>query len=286
MILATSLLSLCWEFVTRHPGLVLVMIGVAGEVACDWNEMSGRLARAKKLSAILLVVGLAIEFIEAAKSDLEIATLNKEAANARLETAKLEQQVAETRTNVANVDPLNQPISDISAFVEFNVRNIDPTNLTPFRFSANSSLSICETTEQARFGAGTLPFLSSERVSPFKSIDIKSSHETQGYSIRYQMNSTHGIDLETVSRITNENFLTIDVSFLPMDSEIESGFALLKINSTDRKFNILPQKAFEPDVITNLVGYKDSFKIIATFGTNNLPVNRGPHCEVSRLIGF
>lgn len=53
--------------------MLLVLIGVAGEIACDWKEMEGRLARAKRISAILLVVGLMMEFWEAAKSDNEVA---------------------------------------------------------------------------------------------------------------------------------------------------------------------------------------------------------------------
>src|ERR1035438_8162923 len=112
MILAVSSFFVCGEFVTRHPGLVLVLLGVAGEVFCDWKEMEGRLARAKRLSAILLVIGLMMEFWEAAKSDLDVARLNQEAAAARLETTELKQQMAETKTNVAKLDSRNANISD------------------------------------------------------------------------------------------------------------------------------------------------------------------------------
>ena len=73
MILASSVLSVSWEFAKRHPGILLVLIGVAGEVICDWKEMGKRLAWAKRLSAILLIMGLAVEFGEAAKSDNEVA---------------------------------------------------------------------------------------------------------------------------------------------------------------------------------------------------------------------
>ena len=97
MILATSLPSLCWEFATRHPGLMLVLIGVAGEVACDWKEMTGRLALAKKVSAMLLVIGLAIEFWESAKLDNEVANTAertaiavKEASQANARAAKFD----------------------------------------------------------------------------------------------------------------------------------------------------------------------------------------------------
>lgn len=81
-----------------------MLIGVAGEIVCDWKEMDGRLASAKRLSAILLVVGLMIEFWEAAKSDEEIAKLslqsaqlNKDAADARQQTAELQKQIERTK---------------------------------------------------------------------------------------------------------------------------------------------------------------------------------------------
>src|SRR5437867_3871593 len=82
MILAAAS-SFSWvEFVARHPGLVLVLIGVIGEVIFDWKEMEGKSAWGKRISAILLVVGLAIEFIEAAKSDREVAILTRQAGDA------------------------------------------------------------------------------------------------------------------------------------------------------------------------------------------------------------
>jgi len=69
MIFASSLLSHCWQFATRHPGIVLVLLGVVGEVVFDWKEMKGKMAWAKRLSAIVLIAGLMLEFSEAAKSD-------------------------------------------------------------------------------------------------------------------------------------------------------------------------------------------------------------------------
>jgi hypothetical protein len=95
MILASSPLSLCWEFVTRHPGLMLVLIGVAGEVACDWKEMTGRLAWAKKISAMLLVIGLAVEFWESAKLDNEVADTKERTALVESNNLVLKKQVLE-----------------------------------------------------------------------------------------------------------------------------------------------------------------------------------------------
>src|ERR1700720_2994888 len=88
MTLATSSLFVFFEFIERHPGLLLVLIGVAGEIFCDWKEMGvGRLAKAKRISAILLVIGLMMEFWEAAKSDNEIAKMNLKAEQAARDAA-------------------------------------------------------------------------------------------------------------------------------------------------------------------------------------------------------
>src|SRR5476649_2722250 len=95
MILATSSLFVCLEFIGRHPGLLLVLIGVAGEIFCDWKEMGvGRLARAKKISAILLVIGLAMEFWEAAKSDSELAATKERTALIESNNVAISKQVA------------------------------------------------------------------------------------------------------------------------------------------------------------------------------------------------
>ena len=74
------LLYACLGFMGRHPGLLLVLIGVAGEIICDWREMVGHLARVKRIFAILLILGLVVEFIEAAKSDKEVAELKRQTA--------------------------------------------------------------------------------------------------------------------------------------------------------------------------------------------------------------
>jgi hypothetical protein len=109
MTFAASLLSSCWEFATRHPGILLVLFGVAGEVIFDWGEMKGRLACAKRLSALVLIAGLILEFSEAAKSDKDVSSAieragiaeqkageaNERAANSELKVEELRKQNAE-----------------------------------------------------------------------------------------------------------------------------------------------------------------------------------------------
>jgi hypothetical protein len=74
------ILAFSFGFATRHPGLLLVLLGVVGEVFFDWPEMTGKRAFGKKLSALVLVVGLVMEFAEAAKSDREVASMNERTA--------------------------------------------------------------------------------------------------------------------------------------------------------------------------------------------------------------
>jgi len=76
MMLAASFWAGCWEFLTRHPGILLVLIGVAGEIVCDWKKEGFR-DKLKTVFAVLLVLGLAIEILEAAKSDKEVADTKK-----------------------------------------------------------------------------------------------------------------------------------------------------------------------------------------------------------------
>jgi hypothetical protein len=88
MIILSSLLFNCWEFSTRHPGILLVLLGVAGEVVFDWKEMKGKLAWAKKLSALVLIAGLILEFSEAAKSDKDVSAAIERAGNAEKEAGQ------------------------------------------------------------------------------------------------------------------------------------------------------------------------------------------------------
>jgi hypothetical protein len=101
MILASSMLSNCWEFAARHPGILLVLLGVAGEVIFDWKEMKGRLAWAKRFSAIVLIAGLVLEFAEAAKSDRDVSAAIERAGNAEKEAGQANERAAIIESNNA-----------------------------------------------------------------------------------------------------------------------------------------------------------------------------------------
>jgi hypothetical protein len=99
MIFASSLLFNCWEFATRHPGILLVLFGVGGEVVFDWKDMKGRLAWAKRLSAIVLIAGLILEFSEAAKSDKEVSAAIERAGLAEQKAGEANDRAANTESN-------------------------------------------------------------------------------------------------------------------------------------------------------------------------------------------
>ena len=94
-----SIFSTCWNFILRHPGILLVLIGVAGEVVFDWSEMSGRKAFAKRLSALVLILGLVLEFFEAAESDKDVAQARERAAVAESNTVLMQITVAQLNSN-------------------------------------------------------------------------------------------------------------------------------------------------------------------------------------------
>lgn len=97
----TSTFFAAGGFIVNHPGILLVIVGVAGEVICDWNRKKELRERLKKFFGIVLVIGLLWEIAEAVKSDKQVAAakLLADEANERASTNEL--QVAKiTQTNL------------------------------------------------------------------------------------------------------------------------------------------------------------------------------------------
>jgi hypothetical protein len=123
------------EFVSNHPGLIAVLIGVSGEVYFDWKEERGEHARWKKLFMALLIVGLTYELYEASESDKKaadaikvagranerassnewrVAELNKETADAKL-------QLAETKDRIRKeVEPISSVTADLKIEIDLD----------------------------------------------------------------------------------------------------------------------------------------------------------------------
>jgi hypothetical protein len=100
-------------FGKEHPGILIVAISVACEVVCDFRAEKNLLERIKIFFGICLVVGLLLEIIEAAKSDIQVEKLRE--GNLVLQT---------------NVDSLNSVVLQLAheydlstnALAEANVR--------------------------------------------------------------------------------------------------------------------------------------------------------------------
>jgi len=97
-----SRLSSIVRFVSRHPGLLLVLLGVAGEVIFDWPETHGPLAWVRRLCSGILVFGLVVEFFEAAESDKQVADLTRQTAIAQKQIAEISLEVAKAHQAVAD----------------------------------------------------------------------------------------------------------------------------------------------------------------------------------------
>jgi hypothetical protein len=64
-------------FCKNHPGILLVIIGVAGEIVCEWDKEKGTRGRLIRLFGLLLVIGLLLEIWEAVKADEQVAHLTQ-----------------------------------------------------------------------------------------------------------------------------------------------------------------------------------------------------------------
>jgi len=99
--LATTFWSGLGLFCKNHPGILLVIIGVAGEIACEWNKEKGTRGRRIKAFGILLVTGLVLEIWEAVKSDEQVAKMTEQ--NLVLEK-QLKEQAAERAAVARRID--------------------------------------------------------------------------------------------------------------------------------------------------------------------------------------
>jgi len=91
-------------FCVEHPGVLIVVFAVAGEVICDWNRKKSLRERLKKFFGILLVAGLLLEIVEAVKADKQVAVANLEAKQAETNAAASYEhaRVAEQKAGEAN----------------------------------------------------------------------------------------------------------------------------------------------------------------------------------------
>lgn len=92
------------DFAENHIGLFLVLLGVAGEVFFDWRETKGPWAKTRKAFAAILVLGLILDFSDAAKSDQALAEINARAAKAEKEAGDANERAAKFDAARANIE--------------------------------------------------------------------------------------------------------------------------------------------------------------------------------------
>jgi hypothetical protein len=99
-----------WE----HPGILIVVIAVAGEVICDWNRKKTLKERLKKFFGIFLVAGLVLEITEAIQSDkkasqaiLSAKLAETNAAGSYERAAIAEKEAGEANERAANTESNN-----------------------------------------------------------------------------------------------------------------------------------------------------------------------------------
>lgn len=90
-------------FLKKHPGIALVIIGVAGEIALEWKKENGRRGHFLRFFGVLLLCGLLWEIFESIATDNQIKEVN----------------------------PLNQPISDLRATGWFVVKGSNNLSFDP-----------------------------------------------------------------------------------------------------------------------------------------------------------
>jgi len=109
VLLSCSVASVFWFpnwglFASKHPGLIAVLVGVAGEVYFDWTEEVGKHARWKKFFMALLVIGLTYELYEASESDKEAASAIRTAAEANDRAKEAEKSASQANERAARFD--------------------------------------------------------------------------------------------------------------------------------------------------------------------------------------
>ena len=184
------------------------------------------------------------------KHEQQVEELRKQNDEHEAKEAELKQQIAQTSTNVANIDPLNQPIASLTASVSLmnlgtNRTNIDPSKplggavFVKLRFGCSKHPEkgwIAELTCASCVNNVLFP-------APVDSTNIIGSVWLLEFSPSGMGHFTSVIPPKANVRDANEwDAVEFDAPFLPPETEIFGGVIKLTINSTEKRFEIPPQK--------------------------------------------
>jgi hypothetical protein len=121
-VLSVSFFSSVRFFCLEHPGILLVVLAVAGEVVCDWNRKKNLRERLKKFFGILLVVGLLLEIAEAIKSD-------EKAESANLAAKQAEKDADDAKVLADSIGTTNAQLVASNLLLAASVETAESNNL-------------------------------------------------------------------------------------------------------------------------------------------------------------
>lgn len=230
-----------------------MIVGVAGEIICEWNKEKGTHGRLMKIFGLLLVVGLLLEVWEAVKTDALVAELT----HSNLVLAN----------RLKDVDPFNAPINSASAFVRLKVKGVKSVPLTAHSWGIFATPS---PEEVRNWGNGGITFFPGTNVSKtiyrlscggenFRFLGaglVGGSNDMRGVDINFHQEdpsdesffptsfaSPHFEVGQPVGTFTNVGSFVINLPEFETNVVVLSGTVEIKVNSSRWSFPIPAQTA-------------------------------------------
>lgn len=177
--------------------------------------------------------------------------------------AKDEHDIKQAKITADKNNPLNQPVSDISAIIKVRLAGTNFIESPLWGSSWVATLTLCDLKDMISgkviMGVSDIGLMEAG-VNDISRIDysgqIQPSEEDHGYVFRFNSDPQYGglvpflPVLKTTPQIVkyitdNVRFLVIDAKFIPHNAELLGGEAEILINGNVRlDFDILPQKAY------------------------------------------
>jgi len=155
-----AMVSPTWKFINTHPGILLVAIGVAGNVFFTWHSTKTRKEALARFCEIVLVAGLILEIWEAVRQDKEVAIASTQAAEAMDRAGKAEKEAADATLLAARIQKRNFTLRKDLAELSLKVRPriITAEQVTNFIFLTGKLKKIPVTVSLGQSGNDTETF--------------------------------------------------------------------------------------------------------------------------------
>jgi hypothetical protein len=243
-----SLLSKAVVFASvASIGGIFVLVGLLLEKGKEKERFSSikdfRLQKAKaEWGSWILIFGIVIEIgTGAALTWMEVSE-SIDAAN-----------------RMAQIDPINRPISEISAIVDFKVKEDKPSETAHWGAASVAGILLCETNLMAGnefVGFSQIGFLNAPSFDRYFD-GTKLEYVLHFHFDEFSTLFAHGRNRSVKWALENIRFLDITTKFLPHDAEILEGSAVVIINSgSEIWFDIPKQKDLQPTSGSYGYGYQ------------------------------